>query len=136
MTAVKDAAVLAKYVALRRDKEQIEADTKAKLKPINDSMLLIEKYLKQIMDDRGITQIKSDKFGTAFLTTTDYANVENWDSLLEFVISNERYEMLQKSVTKTAVREYIQEHKAVPPGVSYGTKIDVSIRKPTIKAED
>lgn len=133
---VKDAAVLAKYVDLRRQKEQIEADTKAKLAPINADMLLIEKYLKQIMDERGITQIKSSKFGTAFLTTSDYANVENWDSLLQFIVENNRYEMLQKAVTKTAVREFIQEQKAVPPGVNYGTKIEVSIRKPVVKVED
>lgn len=133
---MKDSAVLAKYMQLRIDKEQIEAEMKAKLKPIVDNMELIEKYLKQVMDERGITQIKSDKYGTAFLSTTDYANVENWDALLNFITTNGHYEMLQKAVTKTAVREYMEAYKAVPPGVNYGTKIDVSIRKPRAKVED
>jgi hypothetical protein len=133
---MKDSVVLAKYMQLRTDKERIEADMKSQLEPIINNMQLIEKYLKQVMDDRGITQIKSDKYGTAFLSTTDYANVENWDALLNFITTNRHYEMLQKAVTKTAVREYIESYKAVPPGVNYGTKIDVSIRKPKAKVED
>ena len=133
---MKDSVVLAKYMQLRTDKERIEADMKSQLEPIVNNMQLIEKYLKQVMDDRGITQIKSDKYGTAFLSTTDYANVENWDALLNFITTNSHYEMLQKAVTKTAVREYIESYKAVPPGVNYGTKIDVSIRKPKAKVED
>ena len=133
---MKDSVVLAKYMQLRTDKERIEADMKSQLEPIINNMQLIEKYLKQVMDDRGITQIKSDKYGTAFLSTTDYANVENWDALLNFITTNSHYEMLQKAVTKTAVREYIESYKAVPPGVNYGTKIDVSIRKPKAKVED
>ena len=133
---MKDSVVLAKYMQLRTDKERIEADTKSQLEPIINNMQLIEKYLKQVMDERGITQIKSDKYGTAFLSTTDYANVENWDALLNFITTNSHYEMLQKAVTKTAVREYIESYKAVPPGVNYGTKIDVSIRKPKAKVED
>ena len=133
---MKDSVVLAKYMQLRTDKERIEADTKSQLEPIINNMQLIEKYLKQVMDERGITQIKSDKYGTAFLSTTDYANVENWDALLNFITTNSHYEMLQKAVTKTAVREYIESYKAVPLGVNYGTKIDVSIRKPKAKVED
>lgn len=133
---MKDSVVLAKYMQLRTDKERIEADMKSQLEPIVNNMQLIEKYLKQVMDERGITQIKSDKYGTAFLSTTDYANVENWDALLNFITTNSHYEMLQKAVTKTAVREYIESYKAVPPGVNYGTKIDVSIRKPKAKVED
>lgn len=133
---MKDSVILAKYMQLRTDKERIEADMKSQLEPIVSNMQLIEKYLKQIMDERGITQIKSNTYGTAFLTTTDYANVENWDALLNFITTNSHYEMLQKAVTKTAVREYIESYKAVPPGVNYGTKIDVSIRKPKAKVED
>jgi hypothetical protein len=38
--------------------------------------------------------------------------------------------MLEKRVSKIAVRGYIESNKAVPPGVTYGTKLEVNIRKP------
>jgi hypothetical protein len=44
--------------------------------------------------------------------------------------------MLEKRVSKIAVRGYIERNKAVPAGVTYGTKIDVTVRKPTMKVED
>jgi hypothetical protein len=87
------------------------------------------------MDKQGLTSVKS-KYGTAFLTTTDYANVEKWDAVLEFVKQHSAYDLLEKRVSKIAVRGYIEQYKAVPPGVTYGTKLEVNIRKPTAKAED
>ena len=43
--------------------------------------------------------------------------------------------MLEKRVSKNAVRGYIDEHKEVPSGVNYGTRIDINVRKPSTKAE-
>jgi hypothetical protein len=44
--------------------------------------------------------------------------------------------MLEKRVSKLAVRGYIDANKAVPPGITYGTKLEVNIRKPGDKADD
>jgi hypothetical protein len=44
--------------------------------------------------------------------------------------------MLEKRVSKTAVRAYIDQTKSVPPGVNYGTKLEVNIRKPGAKIEE
>ena len=41
--------------------------------------------------------------------------------------------MLTKGVSKVAVRGYIDETKEVPPGVNFGTKIGVSVRRPAKK---
>ena len=46
------------------------------------------------------------------------------------------YDLLEKRVSKTAVRGYIEADKSVPSGVNYGTRIDVNVRKPVNKAED
>jgi len=43
--------------------------------------------------------------------------------------------MLTKSVSKTAVRGHIDEKKTIPPGVNYGTKLEVNIRKPGAKED-
>jgi hypothetical protein len=41
--------------------------------------------------------------------------------------------MLERRVSKTAVRGYIDANKEVPPGITYGTKLDINIRKPTAR---
>ena len=127
--------VVATYMKLRSQKEAIEAEVKDRVSTIKAKMEKLEAWIKEQADVQGVTSFKT-KHGTAFLTTTDYANVADWDAVLEFVKTNEAFDMLEKRVSKIAVRGYIERNKAVPAGVTYGTKIDVTVRKPTMKVED
>lgn len=123
-------SVIAAYVKLRARKEAIENAAKADVVEIKDKMSKLEAWLQTEAEKAGVTSFKSPA-GTAFITTTDYANVDNWDAALEFIRSNDAWDMLEKRISKTAVRSYISESNEVPPGVSYGTRIGVNIRKPS-----
>ena len=127
--------VIGTYLKLRGEKEAREAETKKKVKEIKEQLVKLEAYLKERADETGVDSFKTAK-GTAFLTTTDFAQVGDWDALLEFVKERDAYDLLEKRVSKTAVRGYIEADKSVPSGVNYGTRIDVNVRKPVNKAED
>ncbi len=127
--------VVAAYLKLRLKKEAIEAQVKDEVKTLKDKMEQLEAWIKEQADAQGVTSFKT-KHGTAFLTTTDYANVADWDAVLGFIRENEAYDMLEKRISKVAVRGYIDANKAVPPGVNYGTKLEVNIRKPVNRVED
>ena len=127
--------VIEAYLKYRNKKESIEAETKERVKDLKDKMLKLEAWIKEKADADGVTSFKTEH-GTAFLTTTDYANVADWDAVLDFIKNNEAFDMLEKRVSKTAVRGYIEKDKAVPSGVNYGTRIDVNVRKPVNKVED
>jgi hypothetical protein len=124
--------VIAKYMRLRERKAAIEAEVKEQLEAVKADMLKLEAWLKQKLDEDGLTSFKTDH-GTAFLTTTDFANVEDWDATLKFIIEHEAYDMLQRRVSKDAVRAYIDDTKEVPAGIKYGTKLDINIRKPAAR---
>jgi hypothetical protein len=127
--------VVAAYLKLRNKKEALEAETKDQVKTLKEKMEQFEAWIKEQADAQGVTSFKT-KHGTAFLTTTDYANVGDWDAVLGFIRENEAYDMLEKRISKVAVRGYIDATKAVPPGVNYGTKLEVNIRKPVARVED
>jgi hypothetical protein len=131
MTVTVD-SVIKKYMKLREEKTAVEAEIKERVDKIKADMAKLEAFLKAKMDADGLTSFKSEH-GTAFLTTTDFANVEDWDAVLRFIREEEAYDMLEKRVSKTAVRGYIDANKEVPPGIRYGTKLDVNIRKPTAR---
>jgi len=95
--------VIATYMKLRNEKEAIEAEIKSQVAGLKAKMDKIEAWLKEQADAQGVTSFKG-KHGTAFLTTTDYANVADWDAVLEFVKTNEAFDMLEKRVSKIAVR--------------------------------
>lgn len=135
MTQPSVDAVVATYMKLRAQKDAIEGEAKTKVATIKESMEKIEAWIKEQADAQGVTSFKTNH-GTAFLTTVDYANVADWDAVLNYIRTNEAYDMLEKRVSKTAVREYIDSTKAVPPGINYGTKLEVNIRKPTKKVEE
>jgi hypothetical protein len=131
MTVTVD-AVIKKYMKLRSEKEAAEAEIKERVDTIKAAMTKLEAWLKAKLDADGLTSFKTDH-GTAFLTTTDFANVEDWDAVLRFIREQEAFDMLEKRISKAAVRGYIEAHKEVPPGVKYGTKLDINIRKPTAR---
>lgn len=131
MTVTVD-AVIKKYMKLREKKALVEATIKEELDKIKADMTKLEAFLKAKLDADGLTSFKTE-YGTAFLTTTDFANVENWDAVLRFIREEEAFDMLEKRVSKTAVRGYIEANKEVPPGIKYGTKLDINIRKPTAR---
>ena len=126
--------VIATYMKLRNQKEAIEAEVKDKVSDLKAKMSKLEAWIKEQADVQGVTSFKT-KHGTAFLTTTDYANVADWDAVLGFIRENEAFDMFEKRVSKLAVRSYIEQTKAVPPGVNYGTKLEVNIRKPSVSAD-
>jgi uncharacterized protein YydD (DUF2326 family) len=113
----------------------MEAAVKEQTKELKEKMEKLEAWIKEQADVQGVTSFKT-KHGTAFLTTTDYANVADWDAVLNYIRENEAYDMLEKRVSKVAVRGYIEANKAVPAGVNYGTKLEVNIRKPVARVED
>jgi hypothetical protein len=127
--------VIATYMKLRVQRDVIEAEVKDRVAGIKEKMEKLEAWIKEQADTQGVTSFKT-KHGTAFLTTTDYANVADWDSVLDFIKREEAFDMLERRVSKTAVRGYIEATKAVPPGINYGTKLEVNIRKPAKKIED
>jgi hypothetical protein len=127
--------VVATYMKLRSQKESMEAEVKDRVSTIKAKMEKLEAWIKEQADVQGVTSFKT-KHGTAFLTTTDYANVADWDAILDFIRAQEAFDMLEKRISKLAVRGYIEANKAVPPGVNYGTKLEINIRKPVTRVDD
>ena len=122
------------YLLLRNKKEAIVAKVKEEVSGIKEQMAQLENFMQLKADEQGVTQFKTEN-GTAFLSTVDQALVSDWDKVLEFVAKNEAYELLEKRVSKYAVRDYMKQNKELPPGVSYRTLIKVSVRKPSTKIE-
>ena len=127
--------MVAFYIVLRDRKAAIKAEAEGKTNAITEQMVKLEAWLKNQADQLGTTQFKTPS-GTAFFKTDDYSTVADWDAVLDFIKANQAYDMLEKRVNKTAVRSYLDEHKQLPPGVNYGTRLVLNVRKPTAKTEE
>jgi hypothetical protein len=130
MSKVTVDAAVAAYIRLRSEKEAIEQEMKDRVEIVKSKMAKLEAWFQQYLDETGQTSAKT-KQGTVFMTTTDYARVADWDAILEFIKEREAFDLLEKRVSKNAVRGYIEADGSVPPGVNYGSKISVNIRRPS-----
>lgn len=117
-----------KYLELRNLKKQMDDEHKTRVEKVSKLMGALESKFMDHFNETGSTQLKAGG-GTVFVKTTDYAAVREWDELLDFIREHDRYEFLEKRVAKTAVSEYIKEYNEVPPGVNYGTKMSINVRK-------
>jgi len=128
------ANVIETYLKLRRRKEVIEAETREHVSDIKAKLAKLEAWIQAKSDETGVKSFKTDA-GTAFLTTSDFASVGNWEAVLAWVKKNNAWDLLAHGVNKKSARQYIEANSAVPDGVNFGSKISVSVRKAGVKVD-
>ena len=121
--------VIAGYVALRSQKEALSKKQKEEMAPLNDKMDKLELWLRSQLQAQGVTSIASKGNGTAFLETKTDAGVEDWDATLEWVKVTGAWEFLEKRVAKSVVKDYMEAHGEVPPGIKISQEVVVRVRK-------
>jgi hypothetical protein len=120
--------VIAKYIDLRDRKDKINADAKAAVKAVDANLDIIEAWLLNQANEQGVSSFACD-IGTAFVKETDFANVSDWNLTLPFIQTHGLWQMLKKDVNKTAVKEFIDANGVPPPGVNWGSKREIQVRR-------
>ena len=118
------------YVEVRDRIAARKAEFEAADSADKDILRNIELVLMAKMDTDGEESVRTP-FGTAFIGTDDFASVETWDIFRDFIKENDAFDMLEKRCAKTAIRQYIEANNAPPPGIKYGTRRTLSVRRPT-----
>jgi diaminopimelate epimerase len=122
--------VIEKYIETR---DAFEAEKKlfdskvADLKALQESR---EKWLMGALDKMGATSMKAPH-GTVFIDWKDSATVADAGTFLAWVHEDwdERNTFLENRVSKTAVKQRLEDGQTPPPGVSYVKVKDVKIRR-------
>lgn len=117
-----DAAVKL-YIKKRDELDALEAAHKEQVAAIKADMQLIEGGLMKLMEEQGVRQFKS-AHGTAFQKEWTRAKVADWESTLQFILQNERYDLLNRAVNKTVALEV-----GNVPGVEVTRGFEVQIRR-------
>lgn len=127
--AADNRAIIALYIALRTQIEQVEADTIA---PLKQAMGDLEVAMGAKLEAAG-EQSSSTTAGTAFFETTDSVTCQDPDALFNFVRDNEAWDLIEKRASKTGVKAFMEERKEMPPGVKYATFRKVKFNRPRAK---
>ncbi len=116
------------YVAIRdRLKEMDKAHDEAK-KPFTEALTEISGHLQAFLNDSGSDSVKT-KWGTCYKTTRYTASLADSQAFMDYVVSNERYELLDRKANSTAVRAFVEESGGLPPGCNLSALSTVGVRR-------
>jgi len=116
------------YIKLRDKKNEIKKEQAEELRPLTEKMMLLENWLQRDLMTRGVESERT-KEGTAFMSTVASATVKDRDALFEFVKENEMWDLLENRVSKSVVRDYLEDTGEVVPGVNYEVTKVVRVRR-------
>lgn len=120
--------VIRGFVKLRDKKNEIKRRHSEELAPINEKMATLEAWLQRDLLNRKVQSQKTEA-GTAYLSTDARATVKDRDAYLDFVRDKGMWDLLENRVSKTVVRDYLEETGEVVPGVHYEVTQVVRVRR-------
>lgn len=120
--------LVTRYIAARDLKAKIVAKHKAKLEPLDNAMEKTEAAILDFFNRHGMDSAKTEA-GTAYKSMKSSATVADMDALLGFVRENDAWHFLEKRVSKTAVDEFVDQTKDLPPGVTYSRIATIGVRR-------
>lgn len=121
-------SIIKKYVELRDAIDAINAETKKKVAVLEEAQETISSVLMKLAKEQGVTSFKTES-GTAFIATKDHAGVADWNRVIEYIQQHGAWNLLNKAVNKTAVKEYITKNETPPPGVNYTVMQEIQVRR-------
>ena len=121
--------VTAAFIKTRDEIRRLEAELEARLAPLKELQDKREMYLLGLLNEAGAQNIKT-QHGTIYVTRKESVTMGDWDSFIEWVKREDKYEFLQHAVGKKATIEYMNEgENPPPPGVNYSAIRAIGVRK-------
>lgn len=118
------------YISLRAKIAEITERHRQELAPFIETQNLLTAWFTQNLELVGAQSVKTAN-GTVYQSTTYTASLEDPKAFMDFVITNEKYELLNKSANATAVRDFVKETGGLPPGAKLNAKRTIGVRRPT-----
>lgn len=120
--------IVSHYIKLRDRKAERKKEYEAEVEAIDQAMTKIENFLLKHLQENGSESVRTAA-GTFFKKVATRASVADWDAVLDFIVENEAWSMLERRVSKSAVEQYRQEHDDLPPGINWTEALLVEVRR-------
>lgn len=132
-TAEVDTVPLNKLAKVyRRIREEIATITQEydnKVEALKAQQEALKIAMKDQMKAMGVMSVRTNE-GTVVLSVKTVYDTNDWDSFKSFVVQNDALDLLQKRISQTNMKQFLEENPGlVPPGLNSRSEFDVSVRK-------
>jgi hypothetical protein len=97
-------------------------------KPDKELMNMLTSWLTNRLETVGADSVKT-KAGTAYTTTRYTASLADPKAFMDFVISNNKLDLLDRKANSAAVRDFVEETGSLPPGANLSAIRTVGVRR-------
>jgi hypothetical protein len=119
---------VAQYVKLRDKIKAKEAEQKAELKPLKDTLEQLNAVLLAHLNQIGGDSVSTGG-GTVYRTEKKSASLADAQAFMDYVIANQAFDLLDRKANVNAVEAHIQENDVPPPGVNFSSTFVVGVRR-------
>jgi hypothetical protein len=118
------------YIQIRNALKKMDEEFEAKRKPLVEIQQILSGWMQAFLEKSGSESVKTAS-GTCYQSTRYTASLADPEAFMKFVITNQAYDLLDRKANATACRDYVEEHKNLPPGVNISAIRTVGVRSPT-----
>lgn len=120
--------VMESYIKLRDKRKELKQQWEDKDNELKSNMEKLEVWLLSKMNVLGTDVIKNGT-GTAYTCTESKFSVSDWTTFCAWAKENERLDMFERRVSSSAMKEFIEENKQLPPAVQVQTERVIRVRR-------
>jgi len=119
---------VSQYVQLRALIKAEDDAHKERMKEKRDTLDVLNNVLLKHLEDIKADNVRT-KAGTVYRTVKRSASTADFKAFWDFVTTHELWDLVDRKPNVTAVSEYLEENKALPPGVNLNSTYVVGVRK-------
>ena len=119
---------IAQYVQVRDTIKAMNDEHDKKLEPFVELQNLLTGWMQNFLETAGADSVKTAE-GTCYNTTRYTASLADPQVFMDFVKSTNNYDLLDRKANVTAVRDYVEQNKQLPPGVNLSAIKTVGVRR-------
>lgn len=89
---------------------------------------MLTSWLTNRLEAVGAESVKT-KAGTVYTTTRYSASLADPKAFMDFIIANNKFDLLDRKANSTAVRDFVEETGSLPPGANLSAIRTVGVRR-------
>ena len=117
------------YVALRDEKRALEQSVAEQVKELDSQLDIISSALNDMCKDLGADSIRTSH-GTVIRSVKTKYWTNDWASIYSFIKENDAFELLEKRIHQSNMKQFLEENTDVHPiGLNMDKEYAITIRK-------
>lgn len=117
------------YIKMRDKRAELLKEYEAQDAKIGEQMMMVEDELRNLFDEVGLESIRTT-YGTVYRSVKTQYQVNDWDSMYKFVMEHNVPQLLQRRVSTTNMKQFLDENpNLMPIGMNIDNRYTVTVRR-------